>query len=70
MGFESKLTCDGCGCSNEVDLQVSHPGDADCAIENNLFPEGKWLAGLDDDHYCPAHASQAAEELDLEYAAN
>ena len=67
MAFESKLECDAAGCCNETNLHTSHSSDVELAIQGKVFPDGKWLDDTDGGYYCPRHASEAAEELELEY---
>ena len=66
MSFSSKVRCDADSCNNELIVDAYHPSDAEIWLDDN---QGKWL--FDDcDHYCPEHALEAAQELDLEYSAD
>ena len=63
MTFKSKIECDASGCFNERDLDCCHPADAEIEIEHR--PNG-WLC-IFNNHYCPSHARQAADEVGVEY---
>lgn len=66
MSFEAKIICDASGCSSELQLNANHPSDAEIELEDH---SGKWLFDHDqNNHYCPTHAMQAANELELEYS--
>ncbi|MFT5716007.1 MAG: hypothetical protein ACI9T7_000180 [Oleiphilaceae bacterium] len=68
MTFRARIECDVAGCCNEIELDASHPADAEIELEdesnNWLFVDNKGS------HYCPVHALEAANELNLEYAKN
>ena len=64
MTFKAKIECDAAGCFTEMDLKSGHPSDA----EMELLDQSKGWLDADGDHYCPAHAMQAANELNIEYA--
>lgn len=66
MTFKAKIVCDSSGCCNELELDASHPSDAECELEDL---SGNWLFDhVDGGHYCPDHAMQAANELKVEYS--
>jgi hypothetical protein len=59
--FKAQLECDGLGCCNEYDLDISHPDDAMMKVEE---AERKgWLIDYDDGFcYCPKCKKVIEEE--------
>ncbi|HGS5064122.1 hypothetical protein [Vibrio parahaemolyticus] len=66
MTFKAMLKCDACGCANEVELECFDPADAEDAVFDKSDETG-WFADVPNcNHYCPAHAIQAKQELEEE----
>ena len=68
MSFQSKITCDACGCINSKHLDARDPCDAETEMLDLNGRAGGWLFTVDNYHYCPDHALACGNELGLEYS--
>ncbi|MEK2041095.1 hypothetical protein WOB69_01030 [Vibrio parahaemolyticus] len=66
MTFKAMLECDALGCANEVELKCSDPADAEDAVFDKSDKTGWFVDVPNGNHYCPAHAEQARQELEEE----
>lgn len=66
MGIDVKVKCDA-ACCNELDIDCTDIYDIDQQVVEQSKEKG-WLVDEENDSfYCPKHATEAAEELGIEY---